>query len=499
MARPKRPDDGIEQFFSATEFQEMSDYEKLRLRNMKANYEMMVEIGLTIPKPEFMNGPFRKRKPKFVESDNDDEEWKPGSSADKTNRKTVYKRKKTFTVPLKGTQQQSTSVNLMAKTSSSSHTSPPEQPEQEAKQREGEDNFDFLGRVTISDSGKLIPCGTQNPEPPKRQPAKRKRVVDTSQRKEQRYPRRAAAKKCYKDLDGPNDDSFVYCEDCHELFENSCPQHPLTVIENTPVTKGCRDHAKRSLPDGLIVKEAGIKNAGLGVWAEKAFPKGVRFGHYGGEIVGEEEGRESGYAWEIFDHNGKSHYIDGKNPSKGNWMRYVNCACNEAEQNLVAYQYCGQIYYRSFKTISPGQELLVFYGEEYASELGIVMTENDGKQCAKNDLHPCTRCDKIYTDFKYLAGHMKYSHGSSTEWYDYLKSTKHSFNITACNRKVASQVQSSFRNMKVPFGCNTNTKFMKISSNVTELQQFACSQCSTKFNSINDLEAHGLTHINEDE
>lgn len=45
MARPKRPDDGIEQFFSSSEFQEMSDYEKLRLRNMKANYEMMVEIG----------------------------------------------------------------------------------------------------------------------------------------------------------------------------------------------------------------------------------------------------------------------------------------------------------------------------------------------------------------------------------------------------------------------------------------------------------------------
>ncbi len=45
MARPKRPDDGIEQFFSASEFQEMSDYEKLRLRNMKANYEMMVEVG----------------------------------------------------------------------------------------------------------------------------------------------------------------------------------------------------------------------------------------------------------------------------------------------------------------------------------------------------------------------------------------------------------------------------------------------------------------------
>ena len=25
----------------------------------------------------------------------------------------------------------------------------------------------------------------------------------------------------------------------------------------------------------------------------------MRFGHYGGETVGEEEGRESGYAWEV--------------------------------------------------------------------------------------------------------------------------------------------------------------------------------------------------------
>ena len=52
-------------------------------------------------------------------------------------------------------------------------------------------------------------------------------------------------------------------------------------------------------------------------------------------------------------------------------MRYVNCARNEAEQNLVAYQYRSQIYYRSFKPIPAGTELLVFYGEEYAKELGI--------------------------------------------------------------------------------------------------------------------------------
>ena len=47
------------------------------------------------------------------------------------------------------------------------------------------------------------------------------------------------------------------------------------------------------------MKEAGIEGAGQGVWAEKFFCKGVRFGPYGGEIVNENVGKESGYAWEV--------------------------------------------------------------------------------------------------------------------------------------------------------------------------------------------------------
>ncbi len=38
---------------------------------------------------------------------------------------------------------------------------------------------------------------------------------------------------------------------------------------------------------------------------------------------------------------------------------------------MVSYQYCGRIYYRTFKHIYPGSELLVWYGEDYAKELGI--------------------------------------------------------------------------------------------------------------------------------
>ena len=87
------------------------------------------------------------------------------------------------------------------------------------------------------------------------------------------------------------------------------------------------------------------------------------------------------FLWtQIFKDKKRIYYINGQKRSTANWMRYVNCARNESEQNLIAYQYRSQIYYRSFKPIHPGKELLVYYGEEYAKELGIEEEQfNDGK------------------------------------------------------------------------------------------------------------------------
>lgn len=69
----------------------------------------------------------------------------------------------------------------------------------------------------------------------------------------------------------------------------------------------------------------------------------------------------------------KSFFIDGRDESTSNWLRFINCARNEEEQNMVAFQYHGRIYYRTFKTVYPGNELLVWYGEEYAADLGITV------------------------------------------------------------------------------------------------------------------------------
>jgi len=67
----------------------------------------------------------------------------------------------------------------------------------------------------------------------------------------------------------------------------------------------------------------------------------------------------------------EAYYVDGKNEEHANWMRFVNCARNEAEQNLISFQYHGDIYYRTIKHVTPGSELLVWYGEQYAMELGL--------------------------------------------------------------------------------------------------------------------------------
>ena len=74
-------------------------------------------------------------------------------------------------------------------------------------------------------------------------------------------------------------------------------------------------------------------------------------------------------------------------------MRFVNCARNEAEQNLISFQYHGDIYYRTIKHVTPGSELLVWYGEQYAKELGLSVDYSlDNGMCVYIASMLCTCC-----------------------------------------------------------------------------------------------------------
>ena len=67
----------------------------------------------------------------------------------------------------------------------------------------------------------------------------------------------------------------------------------------------------------------------------------------------------------------RPYLIDASDPTHSNWLRFVNCARSEDEQNVSAFQFEGQIFYRTIKSVYPGTELLVWYGDQYASNFGI--------------------------------------------------------------------------------------------------------------------------------
>jgi len=75
---------------------------------------------------------------------------------------------------------------------------------------------------------------------------------------------------------------------------------------------------------------------------------------------------------QIYKRGRTTHWVDGRDPQRSNWLRYINCASSVESQNVTACQTGGDIYYRTAQTIKPNTELLVWYGDDYAAELGLI-------------------------------------------------------------------------------------------------------------------------------
>ena len=65
-----------------------------------------------------------------------------------------------------------------------------------------------------------------------------------------------------------------------------------------------------------------------------------------------------------------AYYIDGLSETE-NWMKFINCARNNEEQNLVLIQDGEQLFYESCREILYGEEMLVWYGNRYHMFMGI--------------------------------------------------------------------------------------------------------------------------------
>ena len=87
---------------------------------------------------------------------------------------------------------------------------------------------------------------------------------------------------------------------------------------------------------------------------------------------------------QIYKEGKPHHYVDAADKNESNWMRYVNCACREEDQNLLAFQFHGEIFYRTIENVTAHTELLVWYGDEYGQELGITRENFVTKKATNN-------------------------------------------------------------------------------------------------------------------
>ncbi|XP_053373954.1 PR domain-containing protein 11-like [Mercenaria mercenaria] len=153
---------------------------------------------------------------------------------------------------------------------------------------------------------------------------------------------------------------------------------PFASIIPDKKTPACYDprRAFNSIPDGFEIKSSTLPEAGLGVFTNIYIERNTVFGPFKGTFDQEEETAvASGYSWMIQPRDGEDRadivWIDAKDVSLSNWLRYFNTPTTIAMENVVAFQFKGEMFYQVFKSIQPGTEMLIWYGENYGDYLKI--------------------------------------------------------------------------------------------------------------------------------
>jgi len=116
-----------------------------------------------------------------------------------------------------------------------------------------------------------------------------------------------------------------------------------------------------------------IPRAGLGVYSKIAIPKGTYLDRYKGrklslskfDYEASEGLLDSAYAFDV--NSGDRHFIlDATHPEHSNWTRYMNCSRSFQEENVKFVDRDGKILFYAIQDIHPGDELLFYYGDDYA-------------------------------------------------------------------------------------------------------------------------------------
>ncbi|KAK3540594.1 hypothetical protein QTP70_034344, partial [Hemibagrus guttatus] len=184
------------------------------------------------------------------------------------------------------------------------------------------------------------------------------------------------------------------CDMCADNRNGECPMHgPLHSLRRLVGTSSASTAVPppevpewlRDLPREVCLCTSTVPGLGYGICAAQRIPQGTWIGPFQGiplflDKVQSGAVRNTRHLWEIYDQEGTlQHFIDGNDPSKSSWMRYIRCARHCGEQNMTVVQYRSCIFYRACMDIPRGTELLVWYNDSYTSFFGIPL------QCIAQD------------------------------------------------------------------------------------------------------------------
>jgi len=207
-----------------------------------------------------------------------------------------------------------------------------------------------------------------------------------------------------------NMDEEIFCYGCEQWVVPPCVVHGdcgmqfVHPVQLSLEVVGSKIHAAGQ---GLINRgDTIIKGTLLGPYTGKF----ISFNDYKQE---EKRGRESGYAWLLYDSDTMDKpygYIDpGCAPDPAlHKLAKANHPSKKADLCLVGCQYQGNIYYRAIKDILRHQEVFVDYGPEYAAELGIDQSTYDTytrPEDHKTVAIPCSFCGITFSSQQFLDIH----------------------------------------------------------------------------------------------
>ncbi|CAL8260315.1 unnamed protein product [Arctogadus glacialis] len=309
--------------------------------------------------------------------------------------------------------------------------------------------------------------------------------------------------------DAELDDGF-YCVECRSLFEeqsNVGLTSPSFVLDS-PTSMAVPQRALLTLPHGLMIGRSSIPNTGLGVMNQgPAMTPGMHFGPYEGEVTSREAAVASRFSWEIHKVNDEYDYIDAARETHSNWMRYVNCARNQEETNLLAVQYKGSILFHCCRTIQPGDELVWWPSAGLVSRLSEAWSHMWLRKLCPTESDPsitfqmflCAHCPLSFTTETYRQRHVDHFHtqpkrecsSPDTEAAeDFPPSTSTNPSpldaLDALEAKTCRECGKVFKHMH-----HLKRHALSVHSNK---RPYCCTQCRRSFSQASGLLRHQLVH-----